>query len=278
MLITKLQFLQRITLVVAVIVMVACSWLAPLDTAAKKQIDIGLNRALISFAAARALNAVISVAQGTEIAVEPAGVGVIFTPGQLLDPVNDLVEKFSDLMLVASVAFGVQKVLMNIGAYWMVSLALSITALTWTLIYLRQKPSPAWLSKTLVGLLMIRFAVPVITIGTEMLFQKFMATDYQSSQKVIDTASVNLGQLSPPEEVVNENRGVIEKLKGWWSQNGNVKLRFERMKQAAEQATVNIIRLMAIFVLQTMVIPILLLWALCSVARRSFKLPIKSTV
>lgn len=47
------------------------------------------------------------MAQGTEVAVEPAGVGVIFTPGQILDPVNDLLEQFSNLMLAASVAFGI---------------------------------------------------------------------------------------------------------------------------------------------------------------------------
>ncbi|MCB1944024.1 MAG: hypothetical protein KDI53_18575, partial [Candidatus Accumulibacter sp.] len=84
-----------------------------------------MKRALVSFATARALNAVISVAQGTEVSMQPAGMGVVLTPGQLLDPVNDLVEQFSHLMLAASVAFGVQKVLISIGAYWVISLLLT---------------------------------------------------------------------------------------------------------------------------------------------------------
>ena len=44
------------------------------------QVDAGLKRALATYAAARALNAVISVAQGTEVALEPGGVGVVLAP------------------------------------------------------------------------------------------------------------------------------------------------------------------------------------------------------
>jgi hypothetical protein len=81
-----------------VIVAILGSWLAPLDLPATQQVDAGLKRALVSFATARALNAVISVAQGTQASIQPLGVGVTLAPGQALDPVNDLVEKFSNLM------------------------------------------------------------------------------------------------------------------------------------------------------------------------------------
>jgi hypothetical protein len=266
-----------VTLAVIMLIMIVCSWLAPLDAAANKQVDAGLKRALLSFATARALNAVISVAQGTEVAVEPAGVGMVFTPGQILDPINDLVEQFSNLMLAASVAFGIQKLLLSIGAYWLISLLLTLTGMVWTLIYLRQQRSPAWLSRFLVALLMVRFAVPVVTISMEMVFQKFMAGDYQSSQQVVDIASSNLGKLNPPAPAANENAGVMDSIKGWWSQNGNVKLRFfEHLKQLAEQATENIIQLMAIFLLQTVFIPLLLLWVLYSLVRRIFEVPARA--
>ena len=89
------------------------------------------------------------------------------TPGQALDPLNDVVEQFSTLMLAASVAFGVQKILISIGSYWLISLVLTAAALAWTWLYFRQKQAPAWLSRTLVVLLMLRFAVPVVTIGTD---------------------------------------------------------------------------------------------------------------
>ena len=56
-------------------------------------------RAFITFALARTINGVISAVQGTEVALQPAGVGLTLTPGEILDPVNDLVERFSWIML-----------------------------------------------------------------------------------------------------------------------------------------------------------------------------------
>src|SRR3989338_1779348 len=266
-----MQTARRVILALSMATMVLCSWLAPLDSISIRQADAGLKRALISFAAARALNAVISVAQGTEVSVQPLGFGVNFTPGQLLDPVNDLVEQFSNLMLAASVAFGVQKVLIVIGGYWLVSLVLTSAALGLAWLYFRQRQPPVWLSRMLIILVMLRFAVPMVTIATDMLFQKFMAVDYVTSQQVIDTASGQVAKLNPPVPITSENQGLLEKTKGWWSQNVDVKTRFENLKQAAEQATEHIIKLIVIFLLQTLIIPLLLLWVLYGAARGVFE-------
>lgn len=66
-----------------------------LDQRAGENYESLFQRALVTFALARTLNGVISAVQGTEVAIQPAGVGVTLTPGQMLDPVNDLVERFS---------------------------------------------------------------------------------------------------------------------------------------------------------------------------------------
>ncbi len=267
---------RRLLLVLMVAAMVAGAWLATPEATADQHVDAGLKRALLSFASARALNAVISVAQGTEVALEPAGVGVVFAPGQALDPVNDLVEQFSNLMLMASISFGVQKVLISIGAHWVVSLLLSVAALGWMLFHGRGEPAPAWLSRILVVLLMTRFAIPVVTIGSDLLFRTFMAGDYQSSQQVIDTASGNLAKLKPPAAVPGETRGMLDRFKDWWPQSSDVKSRFEDLNHLAERAIEHIIKLMVIFLLQTLLIPLLLLWVLYGVARRTFEWPART--
>lgn len=261
---------HRVILGSAVAVMILGSWLAPLDPPAAQQVDAGLKRALVTFATARALNAVISVAQGTEVSVQPLGFGVNFTPGQLLDPVNDLVEQFSNLMLMASVAFGVQKVLIGIGAYWLVSLALTAAVLGWAVFRFRPRAPPAWLCGTLVILLMVRFAVPAATLGSDLLFQQFLAADYAASQQVIDTAAGRVASLNPAASDAAENRSLLDQSRGWWSQQLDVKARFEELKQAAERAIEHIIRLIVIFLLQTLIMPLLLLWVLYRVARSAF--------
>jgi hypothetical protein len=67
----KKPMLQRVyLLLVAVVVLVGC-WVAPIDTPAREQVNDGLKRALTTFAAARALGAVVSAAQGTQVDATP---------------------------------------------------------------------------------------------------------------------------------------------------------------------------------------------------------------
>jgi hypothetical protein len=264
---------RKFIVVLSMAVVIFCSWFAPMDSPATQQVDSGLKRALVSFATARALNAVISVAQGTEASIQPLGFGVTLTPGQVLDPVNDLVEQFSNLMLAASVVFGVQKVLIAIGSYWPVSLALTVVALGWTAFYLRHLQPPALLSRLLVIFLMLRFAIPVVTIGTDAVWQKFLATDYAVSQNSISSISGQVDTLSPSIPIASDNEGLLAKMKGWLSKTADVKVQFQHLREAAEQATEHIIKLIVIFLLQTLVIPLLLLWAMYGFVRRAIELP-----
>ncbi|WP_301102391.1 hypothetical protein [Propionivibrio sp.] len=259
------------TLLLALIV--ACSWLAPLEPIANEQVEASLKRALISFATARALNAVISAAQGTEVAVQPAGVGINFAPGQILDPINDLVEQFAQLMLVASVALGVEKVLLTMGAHWAVSILLTVTAIAWSYHYLRQKLMPIWLSRLLLILLMTRFAIPLVTLGSDMLFHEFMADDYQSSQQALDGATANIGKITSETAPAASESGLLDRLKAWTSTNIDWRTHLESLKRVAEQTTERIIKLMVIFLLQTLILPLAMIWILWKVIRGVFEPP-----
>lgn len=256
----------RLVLVGLLLAMVAAAWLRPLEGAANAQVDAGLKRALISFASARALNAAISLAQGTEIAVQPAGVGVNLSVGQVLDPLNDLVERFADLMLMASIAFGIQKVLLEIGAHWAISAFLSLLAAVWALSFLGRGRAPPWLSRLLLVLLLTRFAVPLATIGSDAAFRHFMADDYAASQQVIEHTAGGAARLGPPASA--DAAGLVERFKGWLETQGvEWKARFEQLRQTVEQATTHIVKLMVIFVLQTLILPLLLVCGLYAVAR-----------
>jgi len=219
------------------------------------------------------LNAAISVAQGTEALVQPFGFGVTLAPGQVLDPINDLVEQFSNLMLVASVVFGIQKVLIAIGGYWPLSLLLTGSVIGWGWCSWRRQRPPPWLSRLLVIVLMLRFAVPMVSLGSEVLWQKFLAADYQASQQLMDSASGRVDQLGPNMPAAPDNTSLLDKLKGWVAKNADVKKNFDDLKLAAEQATEHIIKLIVVFLLQTLVIPLLLLWGMYGLTRRVFEWP-----
>lgn len=247
----------------ALMVLAGCAWLTPLDDTAGRLTDDGLKRALISFATARALNAVISVAQGTEVAVEPAGIGVNFAPGQVLDPLNDLVEHFGDLMLAASIAFGVQKLLLAIGGTSAVSVLLTVMAaacivLLWRSQKAHARPLPGWSLRILALLILVRFAVPLVSIGNEMLFQAFLKHDYQQSQSAVAAWGGSQDNIAAPPA----HQGTLDSVKNWFNKNVDVRERIEKLRIAAEETTEHIITLMAIYLLQTLLIPLGFLWLL----------------
>lgn len=268
-----MKFTRQIAAALCLALAVASAWLAPMDAPATAQVDAGLKRALISFATARALHGVLSVVQGTQFSAQPLGVGVTLTPGQLLAPVNDLVKHFSDLMLAASVAFGVQKAIIAIGSYWLISAVLTGVAVAWGFVYFRQRRVLPWLSKLLVVLLMVRFAVPVVVIGTDVIWQKFLAADYAATQGAIDSASGQAQKLGPPVVASVEPSSLLERAKQWVAGVTDVKARFDEVRLAAERVTEQIIRLMVIFLLQTLILPVLLLWALYAIVRGLVGMP-----
>ncbi|MDP2761913.1 MAG: hypothetical protein Q8O64_16230, partial [Sideroxyarcus sp.] len=273
---------------------IVLSWLQPLDTTAINQVDDGLKRALASYAVARTLNAVISVAQGTEVSVQ-IGVGATFTPGQVLDPVNDLVEQFGDLMLAASVAFGIMHILIKIGSFWLFSLVLTVSASAWLWMRWRNISSPEWLMKVVIVLLFARFSFPIVTVGSDLAFKQFLADDYSRSQSAIQLNSDEISTLgndieakdageaavAPPaeEEALEppkENGGMLNKLSNSWnslkatagsmknnaSEALQIKERMSKLRQSAGQLVEHVVKLIVVFILQTIIIPIVILWLL----------------
>ena len=254
--------IRRSLLLLGLAVVLGSAWLAPLDSSASRYVEAGLKRALVSFAAARTLNAVISVVQGTQVDVQPGGVGMTFTPGQVLDPINDLVEQFSLLMLAASVAFGVQLALIRFGAFWAVSLMLSVVALAWAWSTWRRPPAHEWLTRFLLALLLVRFAMPLIALGSEAAFQLFLEQDYAVGQARIELSADRVASLSALSTEPSPGENVTDMLKRWWSQGTDVKKRFEELKDVAGRTIEHIVKLIVVFVLQTLVLPLLLLWML----------------
>jgi hypothetical protein len=243
----------------------ALAWLGPLDQLAEDQAQAGLKRALTTFAAARALNGIISVAQGTELAIEPAGVGVTFAPGQVLDPVNDLIEQFSALMLTASVSFGVQSALIGIGGHWLLSALLTLAILAW---WLRRHFGPdlsgTWLTRAVAVLLLLRFALPAAALGSDTAFRFFLADRYQQSQAALTLSGDELGELAQPAPTAADS-SMTARWQSWWSQAGDaidVGKRLERLKDSAARVTEHVVELIVVFLLQTLIMPILLLFAL----------------
>ena len=237
-----------------------------IDGQAETLVNRSLTRALTAYAAARGLNGVISVAQGTEVAVQPAGIGVTFTPGQILDPVNDLIERFSWIMLVASTSIGIQKLLLELCQWPFFSISVSILAIVGVLLVWRKNESPlpskAFISKVLVMLLLLRFSVPVLAIGGELIFTTFLDDNYQSASSDIKKTTTYVEKLNDETSKTNS----AKENSGWFSDSINqaksivksldISARITQYQKAAEDAISATLSLVVIFLFQTVLIPI----------------------
>lgn len=263
--------LRRIVLCVSAALILVLAWLGPLDRLAQDYVESGLKRALITFAAARTANAIISTVQATTVAIQPLGVGVTLSPAQVLDPLNELVEQFSALMLAACISFAIQRVLISIGGYEWVSVFLTIALLGWAWMGWHGERAPRWLARTLLVLLLVRFAVPIAALGSEASFRLTMASDYAQAQAVVKVTSDDLARMAPE---TPKGAGAIERLKEWWDrQKQDMQLYFGQLKDKAENMVRQVIVLMALFIVQTLLLPLFFLWVVQRMFRAALSWP-----
>ena len=96
--------------------------------------------------------------------------------------------------------------------------------------------------------------------------------DYKESQASLDGAAQEVRVLSPqppttPPAKDADKRGWWDKIKDGVSSNlPSFNVNFDAIAKSAEKLPERVIRLIVIFVLQTMIIPVFLLWALYRLA------------
>jgi hypothetical protein len=241
--------------------------------------ESGFSRALVTFAVARSLNGVISVAQGTEVAVQPAGVGINFTPGQILDPVNDLIERFSWVMLASTTSLGLQKLLLQIFASPHFTLLLLVVMLAALVLMWRCRRGWEGLSRffyhAALVLLVLRFAVPVVALGSELLFTTFLQPQYEASTQGVEQARDEIGRINRGNraEELTQQPSLLDRAADWFK-GVDFEATLQQYQQAAARVSEQLIQLIVIFVLQTVVLPLLFLWGIGRLLRRLYRLPL----
>jgi hypothetical protein len=246
-----------------------------IDRASEAQAENALKNALVTFAVARTLNGVISAAQGTEVALEPGGVGVILAVGEILDPINDLIERFSGVMLVAASSLGLQTLLLGITSWWGVTAFLFVAAAGFLVVIWAPGSTAARYAgpalRVLLLLLFVRFAVPVLIVGTTLISDAFLAPKQAEATAILRDTTENIERIiedaqtvTPGEQSLMERLGEMldESLESM-----RVGERMKELKDSASNAAEHIVSLIAIFVLQTILLPLLFLWLFMAILK-----------
>lgn len=254
------------------------------DEKSTEYIDNSLTNAGTAFVLARSFNAIVSVFQESEVQLEPAGVGVSLALGQVLDPVNDLVERFSWIMLASLTSLGIQKFLVEITPFVSIQILLSLALMIFVVGFWLPKPSASNFTQVgkilLFSSLLLRFAVPAVAFLNHQVYVGFLENQHDQSVEKLSKATSALESYAFDE--VEDDRDPIypelspEEKKGWLSQTKenlskafdqgkrilDVKARLKAVERLAQEMVDTIIDLIVVFTLSTIILPLAFLWGI----------------
>ena len=247
------------------------TYINKLDTQARAYLDDAVKKSVFTFAIVRGINGLISVVQGTYIAVTPAGLGVTLAAGEILDPLNDIIERFSLVMLISTTSLGIQKVLMEAGIWFGFKVLISFSMLilligTW--IPKIQSINLKTLGyKLIVISIVVRFGIPVVAVSSGEIYGLFLKDKYEESTESLEKirGEIEESNLTEENKDQKQEQGLLDSLKDKYQNlTGSMDLRnkLTALKDTVSNAVEYIINLIVVFVLQTILIPLLVLWAL----------------
>ncbi|OIP57495.1 MAG: hypothetical protein AUK54_00730 [Helicobacteraceae bacterium CG2_30_36_10] len=271
---------MRIFITLLLLLVLAFGLLVNLEEGALKLHNEAFERAMISFGLAKGLNAIISLIQGTEFSATPIGVGLTFSIGEVLDPFNDMVERFSWVMLASSVSLGIQKLLLILSAklFLQVALVVSVVA-SLSMLWIKKLSNYTFFLfsvKVLILLFILRFGAILFVYSSDVFYHSLLQEEYVSSSSAIQETKNRL------EDVQNENKKLVESKKksGFFDgvslkydeiiENLNISKQLSALETNIEEASRKIISLITIFVVQTILMPLLFLWFLLFSVRLLF--------
>ena len=258
------------------------SWSGRLDQMADDRLQPAFKQSLITLAAARGLNSLLSVAQGTEIALQPAGIGVILSAGEILDPLNDLVERFSWLVLMAAASLGIQIALTGMFSSAEVNLVFSVVVgLCLLCVWLCRTRMPVFgqnarlsgYAVRLAGVLMLfRFTLAAVSLVAALLSQHFLEAEQNESIQILQHTS----RLVEQEAYIPDtpNTSLLDSVSNYLSEQKHaldMEARLTRLKERIESTIGHIINLIVLYILQTLLIPIAVLYLFQKIVRATWK-------
>jgi signal transduction histidine kinase len=169
-----------------------------LDDAADAYFRTAITKGGLSYAACRMINASVSIIKESSLHLEPAGVGISLAAGQALDPIDDLAERVSDVLVTAVTSLGVQKLTYEIG----VSLAPPVLAVFLLLMSIlvwfchnRVQFIQKNVTRFALFLFAARFCLPLSSMANEAVNQSFFNERIEQVRKDLTAGSVDLNKM-----------------------------------------------------------------------------------
>lgn len=255
-----------------------------IDIAGDEYVQQGLVRAASAFAMARTFNGVVSVFRESELQLEPGGVGVSLALGAALDPVNDLVERFSWVMLASLTSLGSQQFLIEITPF--ISIRIVLTGALLCLLLSLWLPGNTSMrlrrigSILLVSTVVLRFGVPAMAYLNEQVYIVFLQEQHNESMEVLARTvtelesqkfdSMDQGANTEDQGVWDRARNLVNSTMDQGVRMLDVNSRIDAVKRASLDLIDRVVDLIVVFFLSAIALPLLFLWGIIRLSRLFF--------
>ncbi len=233
----------------------------------------------VAYATCRGINASVSIIKDSNLDLEPAGVGVTLAIGQALDPIDDMTERVSDVLVTAITSLGVQKLAYEISvslvppilAIFLFMLSIIIWFKNERLIIIQKT-----ISNFILLLIIARFALPISAITNNYIQKRFFNKKLSNVKKELTLGSAELDKLK--DFSLPEIDGVLGTIK---NSTSFLKTKSLELKNAivtiisnAGNIIENLLKLMflyvGVFLIQVVILPIMVFWFLVKFANSLF--------
>ncbi|MCU7959614.1 MAG: hypothetical protein KZQ58_06365, partial [gamma proteobacterium symbiont of Bathyaustriella thionipta] len=213
----------------------------------------------------RGVNAIVSVLKESQLQLSPAGIGLNIAAGQILDPIDDMTERLSSVMVASIVSISIQKTGYELGRH-LSFFALGILLLFFIpLLWLRSYAN--WLSapllKAVLLLLILRLLLPLSAAISSYAYTQLFAPQIEQALQELSSLSDQYSHSDPFSN--SQESSVLD----YFSSDENsqieqLKQAFEQIFSRAEEIIHALLQLITaysgLFILQVILLPLSLLW------------------
>lgn len=238
------------------------TWIPYLDAAARNYLTDALSDNLVVYASARAINALISVIQSIEISIS-LGAGVAVNLGEALDPLNDLIERFSGFVLYGLAGLGLQQLALVASSSMVTKVLLSLFLVLGYLWWLLSDSVPKAVIRLLLFLLMLRFAFAVEVGVSWALDKAYFDVQQKEAVSTLDIAQERLQNIRDQYMQAMDDKGLFS---GIWATAQTI-IGTNDQQGIADLAAGAIVQLIVILLIRSILLPLFFVWLLVYIFR-----------
>lgn len=178
-------------ILLSIIFLILTSFVTLIDTKSQKYIDDSLVEASIAYGSARVINASVSVLQTAEVSIPLIG-GASITIGEILDPLNDLIERFSDVMFTVIGSLMLQEILLMIVTKPLFKFGLiAFGVLSGIMILIKNKPYARFSFKVFLVFVVFRFSMAFVLLSNSFVANMFLLERVHKSNSNLENSGTN---------------------------------------------------------------------------------------